>query len=75
MILNNYDCTHKDGGSIDVHLANSKPTSLFDNFFVFNESPSDHYPTVSAYNIEKSIESHRKVNWGKVQKSYFAKFG
>ena len=46
-ILNNYDCTHKDGGTLKVHLANPKLTSLFDNFYVFNESPSDHYPTVS----------------------------
>ena len=57
IILNNYDCTHKDGG------ANPKLTSLFDNFYVFNEIPSDHYPTISTYNIDKPIESHKKVNW------------
>ena len=61
IILNNYDCTHKDGGTLDVHLANSKLTSLFDNFYVFNESPSDHYPTVSTYNIDKPIESIKKL--------------
>ena len=27
LILNNYDCTHKDGGTLDVHLANTKLTS------------------------------------------------
>ena len=65
IILNIYDCTHKDGGTLDVHLANPKLTSLFDNFYVFNESPSDHYPNVSTYNIDKPIESHKKVNWQK----------
>ena len=65
IILNNYDCTHKDGGTLDVHLANPKLTSLFDNFYVFNESPSDHYPTVSTYNIDKPIDSCKKVNWQK----------
>ena len=28
IILNNYYCTHKDGGKLDVHLANPKLTSL-----------------------------------------------
>ena len=65
IILNNYDCTHKDGGTLDVHLGSPKLTSLFDNFYVFNESLSDHYPTVSTYNIEKPIESHKKFNWQK----------
>ena len=65
IILNNYDCTHKDGGALDVHLAKPKFTSLLDDFYVFNESPSDHYPTVSTYNIDKSIVSHKKVNWQK----------
>ena len=63
IILNNYDCTHKDGGTLDVHLANPKLTSLFDNFYVLNESPSNHYPTVSNYNIDKPIESYKKINW------------
>ena len=65
VILNNCNCTHKDGGTLDVHLANAKLTSLSDNFYVFNESPSDHYPTVSTYNIDKPIETHKKVNWQK----------
>ena len=65
IILNNYDCKHKDGGTLDVHIADSKLTSLFDNFYIFNESPSDHYPTVSTYNIDKPIESQHKVNWEK----------
>ena len=62
IIINNYECTHKDGGTLDVHLANPKLTTLFNNFYVFNESPSDHYPTVSTYNIDKPIESQKKVN-------------
>ena len=63
--LNNYDCIHKDGGTLDVHLANSKLTSLFDNFYVFSESPSDHYPSVSTYIIDKPIESHKNLHWQK----------
>ena len=27
IILNNFDCSHKDGGTLDVHLANPKLTS------------------------------------------------
>ena len=65
IILNNYDCTHKDGGTLDVHLANPKLTRLFDNFYVFKEISSDHYPTLSTYNIDKPLESHKKVNWQK----------
>ena len=64
-ILNSYDCTHKDGGTLDVHLANAKHPSLFDNFYVFNESPSDQYPSLSTYNIDKPIETHKKINWQK----------
>ena len=48
-----------------MHLANSKQKRLFDKFYVFNESPTDHYPTVSTYNIEKPIQSHEKTNWEK----------
>ena len=32
IMLNNYDCTHKDGGTLDVHLANSKLTTYLINF-------------------------------------------
>ena len=62
IILNNYKNTHIDGGTLDVHLANSELASLFDKFYVFNENPSDHYPTVSTYNIAKPIQSHNEAN-------------
>ena len=68
IILINLACTHKDGGTLNVHLANTKLTSLFDIFYVFKESPSDHYPTVSAYNIDKPIESHKKKLTGQITK-------
>ena len=61
--LSNYEFTHKDGGTLDMHLANSKLTSVFDNLNFFTESPSDHYPTLSTYNIDKPIQSHwEKMN-------------
>ena len=70
LVLNSYACTHKDGGLLDVHLANSKLTSLFDIFYVFSKSPSDDYPTVSTYNIDKPIQTHKKLT-GKNTKLIF----
>ena len=57
--------------TLDVHLANPKLTSLFDNSYVLNENPSDHFPTVSTYNIDKPIESHKKFNWQKYKNHIF----
>ena len=63
--LKNYEATHKDDGTLDVHIADTKLTSLFYKFCVFSETPSDHYPTVSNYYIDKPIQPHKKFNWEK----------
>ena len=65
IIPNNYEPIYKGVGTIDVHLANSKLTSVFDNFYVFNENPIDNNPNVSSYNTDTPIQSHNKVKWEK----------
>ena len=47
IILNNHEATHKDGGTLDMNLADSKLASLFDKLYAFNESHSNHYKTLS----------------------------
>ena len=61
IILNNYKPTHIARGTLNVHLANSKLSSLFHKFYVFNEIQSAHYPTLSTYNLDKPIKSQKKL--------------
>ena len=71
IILNNYNCTHKDGGTLDAHLANSKLTSFFDNFMSSTKVLVITTQLLAPV-TQTNQSSHIKKLTGKIQKPYLA---
>ena len=67
IILNNYNCTHNDGGTLNAHLANS-------NLVIFMSSTKVLVITnqLLAPVTQTNQSSHIKKLTGKIQKSYLA---
>ena len=69
VLLNEHEPTHKDGNTLDLHLASRKLTALHKEFRINKQTPSDHYSTISEFYYKKPKPTYLKLNWKKFREN------
>ena len=63
MLLNNDHQTHEKGSILDLHLCSMQLAKHFAKFETFEETLSDHYMTISEFNLRAPKSRSLRTNW------------